>query len=56
MRIGELARRTGASGRSLRYYESRSLLTSRRMANGYRDFEDDQVALVRTIANCWTPG
>ncbi len=49
MRIGELSRRTGASVRSLRYYESRSLLTSRRSANGYRDFDEDQVAQVATI-------
>jgi DNA-binding transcriptional MerR regulator len=56
VRIGELARRTGASVRSLRYYESRSLLTSHRMANGYRDFDDDQVTRVRTICQLLDAG
>jgi DNA-binding transcriptional MerR regulator len=36
--IGELARRTGVSERLLRYYESRGLIGSDRLANGYRDY------------------
>jgi DNA-binding transcriptional MerR regulator len=36
--IGELARRTGVSERLLRYYESRGLIESDRLANGYRDY------------------
>src|SRR6476620_7584442 len=39
MQIGELSARTGASARSIRYYESVGLLTSRRASNGYREFD-----------------
>jgi len=49
MRIGELARRTGTSARSLRYDEHRGLIVSARRANDYRDFDDVQVERVRAI-------
>lgn len=38
MRIGELARRTGVSERSLRYYEQQGLLRSERTPGGHREF------------------
>ena len=49
MLIGELARRTGASQRALRYYESQRLLTAGRGANGYRHYDEDAVVVVRQI-------
>ncbi|GAA1449189.1 MerR family transcriptional regulator [Nocardiopsis tropica] len=49
MRIGELARRTGASTRALRYYEQRGLLGSERAANGYREYPPEAVERVRGI-------
>jgi DNA-binding transcriptional MerR regulator len=49
MRIGELARRTGVSTRSLRYYEQHGLLRSRRGANGYRQYAEEDVRLVSEI-------
>jgi DNA-binding transcriptional MerR regulator len=49
MRIGELARRTGASTRALRYYEERGLLVSDRQTNGYREYGQDAVLRVRNI-------
>jgi DNA-binding transcriptional MerR regulator len=49
MRIGELARRTGATTRALRYYEERGLLGSGRGANGYRDYGPEAVARVHNI-------
>jgi len=49
MRIGELSERTGASARSIRYYEQLGLLTSARLGNGYREFDDSAVATVDTI-------
>jgi DNA-binding transcriptional MerR regulator len=44
-----LASASGVSPRALRYYEERGLLTSGRLDNGYRDYDDAAVARVRNI-------
>jgi len=49
MKIGELAKRSGASVRSIRHYEAMGLIRPTRTASGYRDFEPDDAALVRRI-------
>jgi DNA-binding transcriptional MerR regulator len=49
MRISELSRRTGASVRSLRYYEQKRLLCAHRLENGYRDLDEETVERVQTI-------
>jgi DNA-binding transcriptional MerR regulator len=49
MRIGELAERAGTSSRSLRYYEQQGLLATRRRANGHRDYDEQDLRLVRQI-------
>ncbi|MBB4933249.1 DNA-binding transcriptional MerR regulator [Lipingzhangella halophila] len=49
MRIGELSRLTGASPRSLRYYEQLGLITAERRNNGYRDYPDSAVTVVGNI-------
>ncbi|GAB2601763.1 MerR family transcriptional regulator [Streptomyces capparidis] len=49
MRIGELAERAGVSTRTLRYYESRGLLVSRRDGNGHRVYGEDDLRLVEQI-------
>jgi MerR family Zn(II)-responsive transcriptional regulator of zntA len=49
MNIGELARQTGASIRSLRYYETKRLLSSQRGENGYRTYDQTAIERVRTI-------
>ena len=49
VRIGELAQRSGTSTRSLRYYESHGLLSAGRSANGYREYSEDDLRLVREI-------
>lgn len=46
MRIGELARRTGVSERSLRYYEEQELLRPARTPSGYRDYAESDVDVV----------
>lgn len=52
MRIGDLAQRTGASIRSLRYYEQRGLISATRSASGQRLYEPttvDRVLLIRQL-------
>jgi DNA-binding transcriptional MerR regulator len=49
MRIGDLSARTGASRRSLRYYEEQGLLVSSRSPSGQRHYEDEHVQRVRLI-------
>ncbi|MEH6436325.1 MerR family transcriptional regulator [Massilia sp. DD77] len=47
--IGELAKRTGASVRSLRHYEQSGLLDTIRQDNGYRLFDESAVQFVERI-------
>lgn len=56
MRIGELAAHTGVPPRMLRYYEQHGLITAERHANGYRDFEEHTVELVRQICGLLDAG
>ncbi|AHH93441.1 MerR family transcriptional regulator [Kutzneria viridogrisea] len=49
MRIGELAELTGTSTRSLRYYEEQGLLSARRDAKGYREYDEADLRAVREI-------
>jgi DNA-binding transcriptional MerR regulator len=49
MRIGELGRRAGVSTRALRHYEQLGLLSARRLANGYREYDEHDLAMVAEI-------
>jgi len=49
MRIGEVAARAGTTTRALRFYESLGLLEAPRTANGYREYGEDHVRLVKEI-------
>jgi DNA-binding transcriptional MerR regulator len=49
MRIGELAKRTGVSERSLRYYEEQELLSPSRTPAGYRVYAETDVDVVRHV-------
>jgi DNA-binding transcriptional MerR regulator len=49
MRIGELARTAGTTTRALRYYEAQGLLAAPRRANGYREYDETHLRLVREI-------
>ncbi|GLY65308.1 MerR family transcriptional regulator [Amycolatopsis taiwanensis] len=56
MRIGELARRTGVSERSLRYYEQQSLLAPDRTPGGQRDYPERAVDRVIRIQELFAAG
>ena len=49
MRIGELGRRAGVSTRTLRHYEELGLLPARRLANGYRAYDERDLRLLAEI-------
>ncbi|QEL57364.1 MerR family transcriptional regulator [Chromobacterium paludis] len=50
MKIGELSRRSGISVRMLRYYEQQGVLSPRRMASGYREYDAAAEDVLRRIA------
>jgi DNA-binding transcriptional MerR regulator len=56
MLIGELARRSGTSTRTLRYYESHGLLRAKRSANGYRDYDEAELKMVAEIRGLLATG
>ncbi|CAL9483995.1 Nodulation protein NolA [Nocardiopsis dassonvillei] len=56
MRIGELARRTGASPRSLRYYEEQGLLSATRSPGGHREYAEGSVERVERIRCLYAAG
>ncbi|MER7792927.1 MerR family transcriptional regulator [Streptomyces sp. NPDC097640] len=49
MKISELAHQAGVTTKAVRYYESLGLITPERLANGYRNYDEDDVRLVREI-------
>jgi DNA-binding transcriptional MerR regulator len=56
VRIGELARRTGVSERSLRYYEQQGLLVSERTPGGQREYPERAVDRVILIQELYAAG
>ncbi|PZT69348.1 MerR family transcriptional regulator [Streptomyces sp. SW4] len=56
MRIGELARRTGVSERSLRYYEQQGLLAAERTPGGHRAYPEAAVDRVVRIQELYAAG
>ncbi|MGR3933445.1 MerR family transcriptional regulator [Streptomyces sp. BRA346] len=56
MRIGELARRTGVSERSLRYYEKQGLMDAERTPGGHREYAEGAVDRVIRIQELFAAG
>ncbi|MET9225734.1 MerR family transcriptional regulator [Lentzea sp. NPDC003310] len=56
MKIGELARHTGVSARSLRYYEQQGLLHSTRSTGGQRHYGSAELARVEMIRRLFEAG
>jgi MerR family transcriptional regulator, copper efflux regulator len=51
MQINQLARRTGVTAKTIRYYETIDVLPPpRRLPNDYRDYDEADVARVRFVA------
>jgi DNA-binding transcriptional MerR regulator len=58
VRIGALSARSGVPVRMLRYYEEKGLLSPRRAANGYREYDERDVtraALVTSMIRSGLP-
>ncbi|HEY9312052.1 MerR family transcriptional regulator [Williamsia sp.] len=49
MRIGEFAKQTETTARSLRYYEARGLLTAPRDGSGYRVYGEAELRVLQQI-------
>ncbi|SEO48705.1 MerR family transcriptional regulator [Amycolatopsis saalfeldensis] len=56
MRIGEFAQRAGTTPRALRFYEAQGLMPAERSANGYREYDEDDLRLVSEIQTLRTVG
>jgi DNA-binding transcriptional MerR regulator len=56
LRPGELSRMAGVSTDTLRHYERRGLLASRRASNGYREYSPEALARVRLIQHALSVG
>jgi DNA-binding transcriptional MerR regulator len=56
VKIGELARRTGVSVRSLRYYEEQDLLASTRTPGGHRVYDEGDVDRVKLVQHLFNAG
>jgi MerR family copper efflux transcriptional regulator len=49
MNIGNAAKLSGVTTKMIRHYESLELIHSRRLSNGYRDYDESDVARLRFI-------
>jgi len=57
MKIGELAKQTGLAASAIRFYESKGLLkVGTRQSNGYREYPDDAVTVLRVITDAQHAG
>lgn len=57
MKRGELAKRTGVSMATLRYYEDNNILpTPKRGANGYREYTEDYLVKIKFIKDAQSLG
>jgi DNA-binding transcriptional MerR regulator len=56
VRIGEAALVSGASPRSLRFYEDEGLIVPGRHSNGYRDYCRSTIARVRVVRSLLASG
>ncbi len=51
MNIGQAAKRSGLTDKTLRYYESIGLVSSQRAENGYREYDEQQIKELYFVAS-----
>lgn len=56
MKIGDAAKASGLSAKTIRYYESIGLLSSHRLDNGYRDYSARDLAALKFLQRSRTLG
>jgi Cd(II)/Pb(II)-responsive transcriptional regulator len=57
MRIGDLAKRTGCTVETIRYYEQENVLSApKRSSSGYRQYHDEHLAELNFILHCRSLG
>jgi DNA-binding transcriptional MerR regulator len=49
MRVGEVARKSGISVRTLHHYDEIGLIVPQRTESGYRVYDDDEIALLQEV-------
>ena len=55
IKIGELAKRTGATVETIRYYEKMGLMPEpKRLANGYRDYDEASLKQLKFIKTSYS--
>ncbi|BAJ03066.1 MerR family DNA-binding protein [Shewanella violacea] len=52
MKIGEVAKKTGLTVKSIRYYHDIGLICATRGENGYREYDKPQIDSLRFIGHC----
>jgi len=56
MRVGNAARQSGLPAKTLRYYEEIGLVQPQRFENGYRDYNDDDLARLKFLCRARSLG
>ncbi len=56
MIVGQAARQSGLPAKTLRYYEEIGLVEPRRLENGYRDYDDEDLARLKFLGRARSLG
>ena len=56
MIVGQAAKQSGLPAKTLRYYEEIGLVEPARLENGYRDYDDDDIARLRFLGRARSLG
>lgn len=56
MKIGELAKQLGVATSKIRFLEASGLIEPNRLPSGYRDYDDDSIAMLEVILQAQSLG